>query len=78
MFALTCPGGNIKGRHTDLPQQYPLHRVGVPTAALRPVSAGVLPRPDYILPFQGIAPKGLYISAQGNTLSFLHIRPGLS
>jgi len=28
----------------------------------------------YILPFQGIAPKGLYISAQGNTLSMqLHV-----
>ncbi|MCI5164019.1 MAG: hypothetical protein D3917_18790 [Candidatus Electrothrix sp. AX5] len=44
----------------------------------RPVPAGVLPRPDYILPFQGIAPKGLYISAQGNTLIILHIRPDLS
>ena len=28
-----------------------------------PVSAGMLPQPDYILPFQGIAPKGLYISS---------------
>ena len=34
VFALACPVGNIKGRHTGLPLHYPLHRVGATTAAL--------------------------------------------